>query len=135
MYIHVVCMCVCDVTDVMWQCKRDSLLCVLATRCAACPGCLYVCKLSHTYHRLFVCAGNFMPGGENGTIMKKSGENESNALQGLNGDPAMKNFVPEFKREVEHQGEGTSPYPPPPPSSPSLGRPWGSLCVPWMLCK
>lgn len=52
-----------------------------------------------------------MPGGENGTIMKKSGDNERKALQGLMEDPAMANFVPEFKREVEHKGEGIS-FPP-----------------------
>ena len=46
-----------------------------------------------------------MPGGENGTIMKKSGPNERNALQALMDDP-LKNFVPEFKRVVEHNGEG-----------------------------
>lgn len=50
-------------------------------------------------------AGNFMPGGENGTIMKKSGENERNALRQLLDDP-LRNFVPEFKREVEHDGHG-----------------------------
>lgn len=52
-----------------------------------------------------------MPGEENGTIMKKSGENERKALQGLMADPAMRNFVPEFRREVEHKGEGIS-FPP-----------------------
>ena len=48
-----------------------------------------------------------MPGEENGTIMKKSVENESRSLRGLNEDVAVRNFVPEFKREVEHNGEGT----------------------------
>lgn len=52
--------------------------------------------------------GNFMPGGENGTIMKKSSENERKALQGLNEDSAMRNFVPEYRREVEHKGNGIS---------------------------
>lgn len=57
---------------------------------------------------LCVCvspAGNFMPGGENGTIMKKSGEKERNALRRLM-DDSLRNYVPEFKREVEHNGEG-----------------------------
>ena len=46
-----------------------------------------------------------MPGGENGTIMKKSGVNERNALRLLL-DDSLRNFVPEFKREVEHDGNG-----------------------------
>lgn len=50
-------------------------------------------------------AGNFLPGGENGTIMKKSDENERNALNQLLYD-SLRNFVPEFKREVEHSGHG-----------------------------
>lgn len=50
-----------------------------------------------------------MPGGENGTIMKKSDVNERNALHQLLDDP-LRNFVPEFKREVEHEGHGRSFY-------------------------
>ena len=46
-----------------------------------------------------------MPGGENGTIMKKSDVNERNALRELLTDP-LRNFVPEFKREVDHEGHG-----------------------------
>ena len=49
-----------------------------------------------------------MPGEENGTIMKKSSENERKALQGLNEDAAMRNFVPEYRREVEQRGNGIS---------------------------
>lgn len=45
-----------------------------------------------------------MPGEENGNIMKKSGENERNALRQLLDDP-LRNFVPEFKREVERDSE------------------------------
>lgn len=46
-----------------------------------------------------------MPGGENGTIRKKSGENERIALRQLLND-SLRNFVPEFKREVDHDGAG-----------------------------
>lgn len=46
-----------------------------------------------------------MPGGENGTIMKKSDVNERNALRELLND-SLRNFVPEFKREVDHDGHG-----------------------------
>ena len=53
----------------------------------------------------FFFAGNFMPGGENGTIMKRSVPNEHNALRSLMDDP-LRNFVPEFKRVVEQNGEG-----------------------------
>ena len=54
---------------------------------------------------LCLVAGNFMPGGENGTILKKSGMNERIALRQLL-DDSLRNFVPEFKREVDQDGEG-----------------------------
>ena len=44
-----------------------------------------------------------MPGGENGTIMKKSDHKERNALRALMDDP-LKDLVPEYKGEVEHEG-------------------------------
>ena len=44
-----------------------------------------------------------MPGGENGTIMKKSDSKERRALRALMDDP-LKDFVPEFKGEVERDG-------------------------------
>ena len=45
-----------------------------------------------------------MPGGENGTIMKKCEPRECNALCALMDDP-LKNFVPEFKGEIDRDGE------------------------------
>lgn len=45
-----------------------------------------------------------MPGEENGTIMKKSGDKERNALRKLM-DDCLRDYVPEFRREVEHKGE------------------------------
>ncbi len=53
-------------------------------------------------------AGNFKSGGGNGTILKKSDENERIALRQLLND-ALRNFVPEFKGESvdEHDGAGT----------------------------
>jgi len=44
-----------------------------------------------------------MPGGENGTIMKKSDNKERRALRALM-DDTLKDFVPEYKGEVEHDG-------------------------------
>lgn len=52
----------------------------------------------------FLCQGNFMPGGENGTIMKKCEPRECRALRALMDDP-LKDFVPEFKGEVDRDGE------------------------------
>ena len=49
-------------------------------------------------------AGNFRPGGENGTILKKSDINERNALKALMCDE-LRLCVPEFKREVEKDGD------------------------------
>lgn len=46
-----------------------------------------------------------MPGGENGTIMKKSDPKERVALCALMDDP-LRSFVPEFKGEVDRDGEG-----------------------------
>lgn len=48
-----------------------------------------------------------MPGGENGTILKKSDPRERNALRALMED-TLRNYVPEFKREVETEGHGRS---------------------------
>ena len=49
-------------------------------------------------------AGNFMPGEGNGTIMKKSDDKERYCLRKLMDDP-LRDYVPEFRREVEHKGE------------------------------
>lgn len=48
--------------------------------------------------------GNFLPGEENGTIMKKSSDKERSCLRKLM-DDSLRDFVPEFRREVEHKGE------------------------------
>ncbi len=53
--------------------------------------------------------GNFMPGDENGTIMKKSDPNERKALQELMSD-TLKHFVPEFKKVIEKEGHGECSY-------------------------
>ena len=45
-----------------------------------------------------------MPGEENGTIMKKSGDKERAALRKMM-DDNLRDFVPEFRRDVEHKGE------------------------------
>ena len=47
--------------------------------------------------------GNFAPGGESGTIQKKSDDNERNALKALMED-RLRPYVPEFRREVEKDG-------------------------------
>jgi len=56
------------------------------------------------YLRIYTTTGNFAPGSENGTIMKKSDQNERNALMALM-DDVLKAFVPEFKRVVEKYEE------------------------------
>ncbi len=48
-------------------------------------------------------AGNFMPGDESGTIMKKSDAKERKALHELMSDN-LRNFVPEFKKVIEKDG-------------------------------
>ena len=52
---------------------------------------------------VFSIAGNFAPGSDNGTIMKKSDENEWNALKALM-DDVLRPFVPEFKRVLQKDG-------------------------------
>lgn len=52
---------------------------------------------------IFSPAGNFAPGSDNGTIMKKSDENEWNALRSLM-DDVLRPFVPEFKKVVHKDG-------------------------------
>ena len=48
--------------------------------------------------------GNFKPGDENGTIIKKSSPDEAKALQRLMDDIARP-FVPEFKRQYTENSE------------------------------
>ncbi len=50
-----------------------------------------------------------MPGGKNGTILKKFGSKENAALQSLMED-SLRSFVPEFKQVVEMNGEGNICY-------------------------
>lgn len=66
------------------------------------------CYCTHTHSSLvltslFSTAGNFAPGSDNGTIMKKSDENEWNALKALM-DDVLRPFVPEFKRVLQKDG-------------------------------
>ncbi len=52
-----------------------------------------------------LCVGNFTPGEENGTIIKKSSLDESLALQRLM-DDVLRQHVPEFKREIMKESDG-----------------------------
>ena len=51
--------------------------------------------------------GNFTPGEENGTIIKKSSQDESSALQRLM-DDVLRQHVPEFKKEIMKETEGAN---------------------------
>ena len=64
---------------------------------------VHMCNVYHLFTTLFI--GNFSPGEENGTIIKKSSQDESLALQRLM-DDVLRPHVPEFKREIVKESDG-----------------------------
>ena len=83
---------------------NSCLLCIVVLLC--CILLPHGTSLNYLSFHLSIYAtiGNFAPGSENGTIMKKSDQNERTALMALM-DDVLKPYVPEFKRMVEKDEE------------------------------